>query len=627
MDKGLQVYDFNKAVKSGQPAQGAGADAVIEELFHLRRSTVRDENFWQRFCACISALCRARGVMAVSLESSGEWAMLGRHLAQDELLSMVWKKTLPELYDRAFQKGFATTPVREGKGGIMLAVTLACNEKTLLLIDLNIAERGRVNEIALRARLAADLPEVSTPDPDEAEGTACYSEELLSHLDMISKVMQEKRFGSATLALVNGIALHTGGMVAFGWLQGGYVRAQAISHLDRFEKKTENVQMLEAAMEEALDQESTLIFPEDTADHRLVLLTHERLNRAMGFSGSVAIPLLGTSHKLEAVLFFSRTHERLDKTRIAQLTLVLHLLMPWLCQLRKRDRWLGARLASWSGEKAGYLVGPEHVGRKILALLVTAILVYGFVGTWPHRIDATALLVTDSTRLMSAPFDGFLDEVAVTSGDEVALGDRLASMDVHELLLQESEVRADMIRIQAEADRGSARGDLAEVEIAKARLAQSRARLEKVLFFLSQAEIRAPFDSVVVEGERNELLGAPVSKGDKIFRIARIEGLYVQLYINERDIRYVDPEGGGELALLSRPERKIPLVLNTIVPVARVSGEEGNRFLVKAFMEHDPEQWWRPGMSGVARIDAGDRKVIWILTRRLVDTLRIKLWW
>jgi hypothetical protein len=38
------------------------------------------------------------------------------------------------------------------------------------------------------------------------------------------------------------------------------------------------------------------------------------------------------------------------------------------------------------------------------------------------------------------------------------------------------------------------------------------------------------------------------------------------------------------------------------------------------------ESWWRPGMTGVAKIDAGHRRLLWILTRRFIDMLRMKLW-
>ena len=43
---------------------------------------------------------------------------------------------------------------------------------------------------------------------------------------------------------------------------------------------------------------------------------------------------------------------------------------------------------------------------------------------------------------------------------------------------------------------------------------------------------------------------------------------------------------------------------------------------------HDP--WlvaaW-PGMSGVAKVESQRRTLAWIATHRLVDFLRLKLWW
>ncbi len=628
MTKTLETRNFDNKLNASRTSVAAvSADTVIEELQVLRRTEIRDEEFWERFCFCIGALCRAMGVMAARMNPSGEWVVLGSFLPDDARLERLWQSMLGELAERAVQRKFAMSPQGDRIGGAVLVVSLSGEDNLLLLVDIPGSERARMNELILRARLAADLPEVRAEKTVTGVQTACDQEEILDLLDLISMVMREEHFGSAALALVNGVALHTGGLAALGWLKEGYVKTQAISHLDRFEHKTEIVQALESAMEEALDQESTLFYPEDAQEPRLILLAHERFCRAMGFSGAVTIPLRRLTKKHEAVLLLSLAGDGPGPSWFTQLTVVLQLLLPWLSDLRDRDRWVGARLASWCAQKAAYLVGPDHVGRKVLALSASLILLYGLVGTWSHRIDATAELVTDSTRLISAPFDGYLDEVVVTAGDDVKKGDFLASLDTQELYLQESEIRADMRRIQAEADRGRARGELAEVEIAGARLAQSRARLKKVIFFIEQAKIKAPFDAVVVEGERNELQGAPVNKGQALFRLARVEGLYIQLFVGERDIRYVDPAGRGELALLSRPDRKIPFVLDTIVPVARVRGDEGNRFLIKAALEQDPESWWRPGMGGVARIDAGDRKIAWILTRKLIDTLRIKLWW
>jgi hypothetical protein len=49
--------------------------------------------------------------------------------------------------------------------------------------------------------------------------------------------------------------------------------------------------------------------------------------------------------------------------------------------------------------------------------------------------------------------------------------------------------------------------------------------------------------------------------------------------------------------------------------------------MVRARLLESPEPWWRPGMTGLARIDAGRQNILWLMTRRAVDALRLKLWW
>ncbi len=48
---------------------------------------------------------------------------------------------------------------------------------------------------------------------------------------------------------------------------------------------------------------------------------------------------------------------------------------------------------------------------------------------------------------------------------------------------------------------------------------------------------------------------------------------------------------------------------------------------LRVMLDQAPESWWRPGMTGLAQIDAGERRIFWIWTHRVVDSLRLKLWW
>jgi len=64
----------------------------------------------------------------------------------------------------------------------------------------------------------------------------------------------------------------------------------------------------------------------------------------------------------------------------------------------------------------------------------------------------------------------------------------------------------------------------------------------------------------------------------------------------------------------------------SLEPVA-VPEEEGNVFVVHCNFPEPPQDWWRPGMTGVGKLNVGKRTLLWIVTHRTVDFLRLKLWW
>lgn len=617
-----------------QPLAGRGAGINAEELlarlYELRQQRQSDD-FWLQFCLTVAALCRARG--AIAAEQSGDddeaaesWRFLGGQCPPEALLAQRWRATLQDLASRTLAAGFAMSPQA---GAALVAVRLTgVSNPTILLLEIPDRERSQLNELILRARLVADLPAGGDVAGEASGGGAGVSSGgLLELLDLLVQVMRERHFGAAALTLVNGLSAHLGcNQVTLGWIDRGYVRSQAISHLDRFERKTENVQLLEAAFEEAVDQETDIHYPADEGSG-CVVMAHARFCRVLGYESATSMTLRRGEQAPEAVVLMAGIEGEISDQALAPVSFALHLVLPWLADLRKRDRWIGARFGHWVADTAGQWIGLEHVGRKLVAIVLGALLLYVLLGTWEHRIEANAELTTDSTRLLSAPFDGFFDEVAFTAGDEVDVGDVLGSFDIQDLQLQESEVRADIRRFEAEADRARAMGQMADVEIARARGAQAGARLDRVLYLLDQARITAPFGGVVVEGERRDLLGTPVRQGDPLFRLARIEGLYAILYVPERDIRFVEPGASGELRLLSQPNESIPFELETLIPVAQVRGQQGNHFMLKVRLEQEPEAWWRPGMAGSARIDAGRANIAWLLTHRLIDSIRLWLWW
>ena len=203
----------------------------------------------------------------------------------------------------------------------------------------------------------------------------------------------------------------------------------------------------------------------------------------------------------------------------------------------------------------------------------------------------------------------------------------LLQLDTKELVLKAAQSSADITRYTRESEKSRAHEALADMKIAQSRVDEVQAELARVQQHLGQARIKAPFAGMVVEGDKNKLLGAPVTKGDMLLKIARIDAMYLTVKVHERDIGEFREREKGRLSLLGRPDDTFTITVNKIIPMAEVDQKDGNIFVLKADINDAPQAWWRPGMSGVARIDVGKRKVAWILSHRLIDYIRMHLWW
>jgi len=627
----------------GAPApQSSDPQQLVLALRALRQAP-HDAAYWQQLCVCLGLLCRASAVAVLREQPGATWHWLGSTAASDSPLRSDTGTLLAELLPRALAQGHAWGP--HGSGKLVAAVRLLDPAgATVALLELPGRERAAINELLIRAQLVADLPERgaaagliadsallpmtgSNNAPNHAADAG--ADQLLALLDLVARVMQERDFGAAVLSVVNLLASVVGcEQVVLGRCVDGQVKVLAISHIDRFEHEAENVLMLEAALEEAVDQHVDIVYP-PPADSATVVLAHDRLSRLMGY-GQLATLVLRDEQpdpQPQLVLLLARRDQALPSVQLQQVAVALHLLQPWLLALRERTLWWGARWRTAAGRRASQWLSPEQPAAKGLALAALLLLLGLVFGTWPYRIEASGELGTDAVQVISAPFDGYLAQVQANLGDTVQAGAVLAQLDVRELGLQAADLQSELRRYDAEADRARAASQVADTEIALARAAQAKARLERVLFQLQQAQVVSPFVGVIVEGERKELAGAPVRQGDKLFRLARIEGLYAVVHVSERDMRELPPQAKGRLRLLSQPDQSIGFQVDTLVPVAQVKGTQGSQFALKVRLDQAAQAWWRPGMTGLAHIDAGDRRILWIWTHKLVDTLRLMLWW
>jgi len=631
------------AVRPRQPAELI--DALLELL-----AAPREPDFYAQYADLVQALCRTEAAMVVDASGLDEGApaeqapRLGYAGSADDLQALAAQFTAAR-WQASGAQGYSHELYRknDGLGAVMLLVRLLDAAPRALLLSLPERDRAHLKEALVRALLVKDLrpsaPQVQAVStvPGQPAPSA-----LLDMLGLATEVLQAPRFGAAALTVVNG-AVRTLGLrqAVLCWRVAGQAQVLAISHIDKFEKTSRLVTALEEAASEVLSTDQVISLGQHQGAASAVESDgaqgfqapagppgHQTLLDSMeGVHHVTSMPMRDGSGQAQAVLIAVSDSQPLPQEAVNQALLMLEMVYPRLADSRWRDANVFQRLRQSTLARLELYVGPGRPWLKFGTLFASVLLLVMLFVQVPYRVEASAQLITDSTRLITSQNDGRLLDVLVDVGDTVQQGQPLTRLDTSDLQQQLVEVQSEIQRYASEEDKARAGGALAEMQVAQARRVQSEARLKRVAYFLRQSRTEAPFDGVVVEGERRNLLGSSVKRGDKLFRIAQVRDLYVVLQVPEHAIRELRGDAQAELLLLSQPDQPIRLKVSSFVPMAQVKGEEGNQFVLKAQILDPVAPWWRPGMTGLAKIDAGTRNISWVLFHRTIDKLRLWLWW
>jgi multidrug resistance efflux pump len=617
-----------------QPKPGGSAQLLLTELARLRFFSGPPADFWPAFLAAAATLTGARQAVLLlkGSEASGDWKKLGQWQTDQsgDRFSIVFSKRLAELAEDCLRAGELVRLVEGAPPGgarhfaVLARLQLPQLEDAcvmaFLLADVSEAEAG---EALLRAQLVADTP-VSYHLHQLASQTKTDVEKFASTLDLMVQINAEKRFMAAALAFCNGLATrHHCDRVSLGWLAHGYIRLEAMSRTERFDRNMAAVKSLEIAMEESLDQDVEIVWPQEEA--AVIMRDHGAYARQQGVQCLCSLPLRLDGEGV-AVLACERPDQPFTEDELRRLRLTCDQAVRRLADLQRMDRWFGARWMASARASLGSLIGTRHTWAKFLTLLGVVVLLLLLVINVNYRVEANFVLRTDEVAYLTAPFDGFIRQVEVRVSDPVTAGKPLLRFATEDLELEEAAAAAELARYTSEAEKARANNGLADMRVALALADQARARLDLTRYRLRRASLLAPFDGVVVEGDQKERIGAPAKQGEVLFKVARVSKLYVQADVSERDIHEVRIGAAGEIAFAGQPKLKFPVTVERIQAAAETK-DTGGVFPVRESIDGAAREWWRPGMSGVAKINVGQRRLVWILTHRTIDYLRLLLWW
>ena len=442
--------------------------------------------------------------------------------------------------------------------------------------------------------------------------------------DLVASALQERRLAPSALAVANELAARLKcDRVSLGFEESGSVEVQAISHTASFDRKTNLVRLIGEAMDEVLDLDASIVHPARDGDE-LGAIAHGELAREFKDVAICSVPLAQDGHAGGVLTLERSSGEAFDAEAIEVCKTVGMLLGPILALKRENERgeWQRLREALAAGARA--LFGPRHPGVKLLALVAGAVVLFCSLAAGEYRVSAKTVIEGEVQRAAVAPFDGYVAQSLVRAGDTVKKGQVLARLDERELKLEQTRLASEREQLMRKHRQAFAALDRASMAVIAAQINQAEAQLSLVEDKLARATLAAPFDGIVVSGDLSQLLGSPVEQGKVLFQIAPLDAYRVILEVDERDIAHVRVGQQGELALSGMPARPMHFALKQITPVSTAL-DGRNYFRVEAQLDN-ASLHLRPGMEGVGKISAGERRLIWIWTHPLVDWLRMWVW-
>jgi multidrug resistance efflux pump len=459
----------------------------------------------------------------------------------------------------------------------------------------------------------------------QQQSGAAGSDKLGMVLELVGTAVEQERFQAAATAVVTELATRLKlERVSLGFIHGKHIKVKALSHSARFEGRQSLFRQIGAAMDEALDQESTIVYPASTKAGQDVSRAHGELARLHGARAVCTVPLSMDQEIYGAITFERPGHELLEPEIVKFCEQAAALIGPVLEVKRRDDRWLITKMLDSFSHQCGRLLGKGHLVFKVIVLALAGLVVFLSVFNGQHRVAATAALEGTVERVAVAPEDGYVATASVRPGDVVKKDQELATLDSKDLELERVKWTSQREQLSKEYREALAKFERAQVSILRARIEQSDAQIALLNEQLARTQILAPFDGVIVSGDLTRTLGSPVERGQVLYKIAPLNDYRVVLEVDERDFSDVVLGQTGYLALAAAPNERLEIIVNKITPVS--TAEDGSNFFKVEASLADPPEHLRPGMQGVGKVEVGERKLIWIWTHRIVDWLRLWLW-
>ncbi len=269
---------------------------------------------------------------------------------------------------------------------------------------------------------------------------------------------------------------------------------------------------------------------------------------------------------------------------------------------------LRQRQASWKTYMAG------------LAGLIVFLLL-----PWPHVVKCQVQCEPSTRRFIVAPFESTLLKTHVEVGQLVEADQVLAELDGSNLRSQIASLQAKLSQANQRRDAALANRDASKSEFERLETKHLQEEIDLLQNRERSLQVRSPISGIVVSGDLRKAVGATLTVGQTLFEIGPLNELVAEIAVPEDEIAYVKLALNTRVSLNAIPGQWHASKIERIHPRNEIR-DFNSVFIAEANILNGDETV-RPGMTGVARIQAGWQTLGWIIFHKPWNALRQTIGW